>query len=115
MNRKTRPISWIKVARKDFEKFPAGSQAICLTALTMAAEGGKADIAKPLHGFGPGVLEIAVAFAGDAYRVVYALLLGDDVWVIHAFQKKSTRGIKTPKRELDLIADRIQRLKEVLS
>lgn len=54
-------------------------------------------------------------FAGDAYRVVYALLLGEDVWVIHAFQKKSTRGIKTPKRELDLIADRIQRLKEVLS
>jgi phage-related protein len=60
-------------------------------------------------------LEIAVPFAGDAYRVVYALLLGEDVWVIHAFQKKSTRGIKTPKRELDLIADRIQRLKEVLS
>jgi phage-related protein len=87
----------------------------CVTALTIAAEGGKADIAKPLHGVGPGVLEIAVLFAGDAYRVVYALQLGEDVWVIHAFQKKSTQGIKTPKRELNLIAGRIQRLKEALS
>lgn len=112
--RKTRPVSWLKPALREFEKFPEGAQSICLTALTIAAEGGKADIAKPLHGFGSGMLEIAPAFEGDAYRVVYAVQLGSDIWVLHAFQKKSTQGIKTPQREIDLIKDRLKRLKEIL-
>ena len=112
--RQTRPISWIKAARKDFEKFPVAAQTICLTALTIAAEGGKADIAKPLQGFGSAVFEIALPHRGDAFRVVYAVQLGDDLWVIHAFQKKSTQGIKTPKHEIDLIEDRLKRLKEIL-
>ena len=86
----------------------------CLTALTIAAEGGKADIAKPMRGLGSGVLEIALAFRGDAFRIVYAVQLGEDIWVVHAFQKKSTRGIKTPKHEVDLIKDRLKRLKEML-
>lgn len=59
MTRPTRPISWIKAALKEFQKFPEGAQAVCLNALTIAAEGGKADLAKPMHGLGPGVLEIA--------------------------------------------------------
>lgn len=87
---------------------------VCLTALTIAAEGGKADIAKPLQGVDSGVLEIALAFRNDAFRVVYALQLGPDIWVIHAFQKKSTTGIKTPKREIDLVKERLKRLKEIL-
>lgn len=58
----TRPISWLKVARKDFEKFPADAQTICLNALIIAAEGAKADLAKPLAGFGSGVFEIALPF-----------------------------------------------------
>jgi len=82
--------------------------------LTIAAEGGKADIAKPMRGLGSGVLEIALAFRGDAFRIVYAVQLGEDIWVVHAFQKKSTRGIKTPKHEVDLIKDRLKRLKEML-
>jgi hypothetical protein len=57
---KTRPVSWLKPALREFEKFPEGAQSICLTAFTIAAEGGKADIAKPLHGLGSGVLEIAL-------------------------------------------------------
>jgi len=57
--RKTRPVSWVKAALKEFKTFPEGAQAICLAALTIAAEGGKADIAKPLQGLGSGVLEIA--------------------------------------------------------
>jgi len=112
--RQTRPISWIKAARKEFERFPAEAQTICLTALTYAAEGGKADIAKPMLGMGSAVFEIALPYRGDAYRVVYAVQLGDDIWVVHAFQKKSTRGIKTPRHEIDLIHDRLQRLKEML-
>ena len=81
--------------------------------MTIAAEGSKADIAKPMHGMGSGVFEIALAFKGDAFRVVYAVQLADDIWVVHAFQKKSTQGIKTPKREIDLIKDRLKRLKEM--
>jgi phage-related protein len=60
------------------------------------------------------VFEIALAHRGDAFRVVYAVQLGDELWVVHAFQKKSTQGIKTPKHEIDLIADRIKRLRRTL-
>ena len=114
MTQKTRPISWLRAALKEFEAFPEGARMICLAALTIAAEGGKADIAKPMQGMGSGVLEIALPFRGDAFRVVYALQLSEEVWVIHAFQKKSTRGIKTPQREIDLIKDRLKRLKDML-
>lgn len=114
MTQKTRPISWIRAALKEFEAFPEGARSICLAALTIAAEGGKADIVKPMQGMGSGVLEIALPFRGDAFRVVYAVQLADEIWVVHAFQKKSTQGIKTPQREIDLIKDRLKRLKEML-
>ena len=114
MTRKTRPVSWIKAALKEFEAFPQGAKSICLAALTIAAEGEKADIAKPLHGMGSGVFEIALPFRGDAFRVVYAVQLAEEIWVVHAFKKKSTQGVKTPQREIDLIKDRLRRLKEML-
>ena len=114
MIRRTRPVSWIKAALREFETFPDGVRSNCLTALTIAAEGGKADIAKPMRGLGSGVFEIALPFRGDAFRVVYAVQLGEDIWVVHVFQKKSTRGIKTPKAEIDLVKDRMKRLKEML-
>jgi len=114
MTPKTRPVSWLRAALREFETFPEGARSICLAALTIAAEGGKADIAKPMRGMGAGVFEIAPPFKGDAFRVVYAVQLGDDIWVVHAFQKKSTQGIKTPKHEIDLIKDRLNRLKEML-
>ena len=114
MTPRTRPVSWIRAALKEFETFPEGARSICLAALTIAAEGGKADIAKPLHGLGSGVFEIALAYRGDAFRVVYAVQLADEIWVVHAVQKKSTQGIKTPKREINPIKDRLKRLKEML-
>ena len=114
MIRKTRSVSWIKAALKEFETFPEGAKSICLAALTIAAEGGKADVAKPMHGLGSGVFEIALPFQSDAFRVVYAVQLADEIWVVHAFQKKSTQGIKTPQREIDLIKARLKRLKEML-
>jgi phage-related protein len=80
----------------------------------MAAQGEKADIAKPIKGVGAGVLEIAVRHRGDAYRAVYAIQLDEDIWVLHAFQKKSKTGIKTPRHEIDLIRDRIRRVRERL-
>jgi phage-related protein len=109
-----RPISWIKAARDDFGKFPPEVQANALAALTIAARGGKADIAKPFHGFGSGVFELALRHRGNAYRVIYDIQIGKDMWVAHAFQKKSTRGIKTPQHEVDLIRQRLNRLKEAL-
>ena len=114
MTRKTRPVSWIRAALREFETFPEGARSICLAALTIAAEGGKADIAKPMHGMGSGVFEIALPYRGDAFRVVYAVQLAQEIWVVHSFQKKSTQGAKTPKREVNLIKDRLKRLKEVL-
>lgn len=114
MTRQTRPISWIKAARKEFERFPLEAKSICLTALTIAAEGGKADMAKPFRGLGSGVLEIALPWRGNAFRIVYAVQIGDEIWVLHAFQKKSTQGIKTPQHEIDLVEDRLKRLKELL-
>jgi phage-related protein len=114
MTRKTRPVSWIKAALKEFQTFPEGARSICLAALSIAAEGSKADIVKPMHGLGSGVFEIAHPFQGNAFRVVYAVQLADEIWVIHSFQKKSTQGIKTPQREIELIRDRLKRLKEML-
>ena len=109
-----RIVSWIKAARKDFGDFPPKAQDKAFDALTIVADGGMPDIAKPLTGLGAGVLELAIKERGDAYRVVYALQLDDDIWVVHAFQKKSTSGIATPKHEIDVVRDRIKRLKEML-
>ena len=112
--RRTREIRWIKAARKDFGDFPAGAQLEMARGLTIIADGGHPDIAKPLTGLGSGVMELALKHRGDAYRVVYALQIGADIWIIHAFQKKSKSGIATPKTEIDMIRERLKRLKEAL-
>lgn len=109
-----RPVSWIKAAQKAFSKFPDAVQLEAGTALTIAAQGQKADSVKPLKGFDDGVFEVVLKHRGDAFRVVYAVKIGDEVWVIHAFQKKSNTGIKTPQKEIDTIKERIKRLKEAL-
>lgn len=114
MSTQTRRISWIKAARRDFEAFPGEARDKLLDALTIVADGGMPGMAKPLKGFGSGVLELALRHRGDAYRVVYALLVAEDVWIVHAFQKKSKSGIKTPKAEIDLVTERLKRLKEAL-
>jgi phage-related protein len=104
----------VKAALKAFGQFPEPVQARLIAALRIAAHGEKADTAKPMKGLGVGVFEIAISSQGNAYRAVYALRLDEDIWVIHAFQKKSKTGIKTPQQEIDLICDRIKRLKEQL-
>ncbi len=114
MVRDTRPISWIKGALRDYQKFPKGTQTEIRRVLTVAAEGTKADNVKPMKGLGSGVFEIALKYRTDAYRVVYALQIGEAIWVVHAFQKKSKTGIKTPKQDIDLIKKRIKDLKELL-
>jgi phage-related protein len=71
-------------------------------------------VVKPLLGIGSGVFEIALPFRGNAFRVIYAVQIGIEIWVLHAFQKKSTQGVKTPKHEINLVIDRLKRLKEML-
>lgn len=115
MSRKTRPISWIKAARKAFEQFPPTVQLEGRRALTVAAEGEKAENAKPMQGLGSGVLEISLRHKGDAWRIVYAVQIGDNLWVVHAFQKKSKGGIATPSHEIDVVRERLKRLKETLN
>lgn len=107
-----REISWFKVAAKNFKTFPEGVRGQIYSALNLAATGEKADSAKPLKGMGAGVFAIALKYQKDAYRVVYAVKIGEKIWVIHAFKKKSKSGIKTPKQEIDLIKARIKFLKE---
>ena len=85
-----------------------------MRALTVAAEGRKADTAKPLQGLGSGVFEVALKYHTDAYRTVYALHFKERLWVLHAFQKKARQGIKTPKKDIDLIRERLNRLKKEL-
>jgi phage-related protein len=114
MLRNSRPISWIRAAQKDFGDVPTGAQVEMGRALTILAEGRLPDVAKPLTGFGSGVMELALRYRGDAFRAVYALQINTDIWVIHASQKKSKSGIKTPKQEIDLVHERLRRLKERL-
>jgi phage-related protein len=109
-----RRISWVKAALRDFGDFPEEVRREMVRALRVAANGEKADTANPIRGLGSGVFEIALRHRGDAFRTVYAVQLDPDVWVLHAFQKKSKSGIKTPVQEIDLIRERIKRLKEQL-
>jgi len=102
--RKTRPVSWIKAALKDFESFPGAAQACFLAALTIAAEGGEADPAKPLHGLGSGVFEIALAFRSD----VFASFTRSRLPMI------SGSSTHFAKPQIDLVRDRMKRLKEAL-
>ena len=109
-----RRISWLQAALKDFKAFPAPVQVEIRRALTVAAAGSKSDKAKPFKGVDSGVFEIALRHRGDAFRAIYAVQIGTEIWVIHAFQKKSKTGIKTSKTDVDLIRERLRRLKELL-
>jgi phage-related protein len=108
----SREVAWIKGARRAFEQFPIEVQRRMARAIDVAARGEMAGIARPLRGLGSGVFEIALAYRSDAYRAVYAVKLGDPVWVIHAFQKKSRTGIRTPRQDMELVRQRLRRLQE---
>ncbi len=78
-------------------------------ALNVAQQGGRHPDAKPLHGFkGAGVLEVVEDFDGDAFRTVYTVRFEEAVYVLHAFQKKSKRGIETPQRDMNLVRTRYE-------
>lgn len=101
------PVIWVGSSYDDLKAFPSNVQKEMGYALWLAQVGGKHLKAKPLKGF-RGVLEMVSNFRTDTYRVVYAVRLGDSLYILHAFQKKSKRGIATPKEVLDLIRKRLQ-------
>ena len=102
-------VVWIASSRKDLCGFPDEVQQVMGYALYLAQSGDKHVSAKPLHGFGgAGVLEVVDDYDGDTYRTVYTVRFDDAVYVLHAFQKKSKRGIATPKHDIDLIRDRLE-------
>ena len=106
-----RQILWLPAATRAFTGFPEEVRRRIARALDIAALGQMADSAKPMKGLEGGIYEIAVPFRSDAFRAVYAVKIGADIWVIHAFQKKSKRGIKTPQHDIDVLRERLRRLK----
>ncbi|MCY4137864.1 MAG: type II toxin-antitoxin system RelE/ParE family toxin [Rhodobacteraceae bacterium] len=111
MTENTRPIGWVRAARKAFAGFPPVVRDRINTALTIAAEGSKADIVKPLKGIGPGVMQVAVRYRTDAYRAVYTTEFKEELWVLHAFKKKSKKRARTPGTEIELLRARLAHLR----
>ncbi|MDX2225272.1 MAG: type II toxin-antitoxin system RelE/ParE family toxin [Rhodospirillaceae bacterium] len=101
-------LRWMGDSRENLRCFPKSVRRRIGFAIYAAQEGGKLSFVKPMRGFGgAGVLEIVVESHGNAYRGVYAVKFASAVYVLHVFQKKSKRGIATPKAELDLIRARL--------
>lgn len=105
----TKPLYWLGSARKDLKAMPEAVQDTFGYALYLAQTGRKHDQAKPLRGFGSaGVLEVVESEDNGTYRAVYTVKLGSAVYVLHCFQKKSSRGIATPKPDADLVRERLK-------
>src|SRR5262245_5984243 len=108
-----KPLFWLGGTRQAVREFPAEVRRTVGFALGQAQEGGKPIDAKPLKGFGgAGVLESVEDYAGDTYRAVYTVKFARAVYALHAFQKKSKQGSKTPKQEIDLIKTRLRQAEE---
>jgi len=111
--RSQRPVIWVGDSRRKLRDFPDGARKLLGDELQLIQFGGMPKDAKPLRGFGSGVVEIALRYASDAYRVVVALQIGERIYVLHAFQKKSKKGIATPKRDVELIKRRYAEAQEL--
>jgi phage-related protein len=108
-----KPVRWVGTSKDDLSAFPDEVKRRVGRALWDAQIGLKAPFAKPLRGFGgAGVLEVVDDFDGNAYRSVYTVRFAGVVYVLHAFQKKSARGIATPKSVLELISKRLAKAQE---
>jgi phage-related protein len=104
-----KPLYWIASSLKDLKAMPVPLQKAFGTALRSVQLGGMPRTAKPLRGFGgAGVLELAEDYDRGTYRAVYTVNLPGVVYVLHVFQKKSRRGIATPRQDMDLVRHRYQ-------
>ena len=102
-------LVWIGSSRKDIRAFPVAVRRAFGLALYAVQLGETPPAAKPLKGFhGAGVLELIEDFDGDTYRTVYTVRFATRIYVLHAFQKKSRRGIATPQREILIVRERLR-------
>jgi phage-related protein len=104
-------LTWLANSRSTVKSFPAAVRDDIGYGLYLAHLGEMSSKAKPLHGLGGGVMEIAAYNVSGTYRTVYTVSIGESIYVIHAFQKKSKAGIATPKSELELVRQRLKQLR----
>lgn len=103
-----KPLDWVGSSKKDFLAFPEPVISEMGNALGLAQFGGTHPSAKPWKGLGSGVIEIVENYNGDTYRAVYTVRFKEAVYVLHAFQKKSPKGIKTAQTDVELIERRLK-------
>lgn len=104
-----KPLIWVAGSKRDLMAMPNEVQDVFGYALHLAQAGSKHDGAKPLRGQGSaGVLEVVEDWHGDTYRAVYTVKFSANVYVLHCFQKKATKGIATPRPDLELITARLK-------
>ena len=104
-----KPVRWIGSSYNDWKTFPGEVQDVMGYSLYLAQQGKKAGHAKPLKGFkGASVQEIVDNFDNNAWRAIYTIQFKDVIYVLHAFQKKSKKGIATPKTDIQLIGQRLK-------
>ena len=109
MNEKEKALKWISSSYKDLMELPVEVRKRFGYALSLAQMGDRDDTAKVLKGFGgAGVIEVVESDIGGTYRAVYTVKFAEAVFVLHCFQKKSKRGIATPKEDLDIIRSRLK-------
>jgi len=103
-----KPLFWVASSLNDLLAFPEKVQKKIGAALSVAQFGGKHPSAKPWKGAGSVVFEIVEDYRSDAYRSIYTVKFADAVYVLHAFQKKSPSGIRTPRKDVELVAQRLK-------
>lgn len=104
-----KPLYWLGSSKKELLTMPDDVVDVFGYALNLAQSGNKHSQAKPLKGFGSsGVLEVVENYMGDTYRAVYTVKIAERVYVLHCFQKKSTKGIETAKHDIELIGERLK-------
>ena len=109
-----KPVIWIGSSRKDLREFPETVQDHMGYALYVAQRAGKHRDAKALSGFGgAGVVEVVKDYRGNTFRAVYTLRFAGTVYVLHAFQKKSKTGRETPRRDMELIKQRLREAEQI--
>lgn len=101
-----RPLVWMGDSLKNIRSFPEEVRVSVGYGLQLVQAGETPMDAKPFKGVGSGVHEIVKRYDTDTYRAVYAVKIGEKIYVLHAFQKKSKQGIKTPQADVDLIKQR---------
>jgi phage-related protein len=108
-----KPVIWLGNTLEELRAFPQDVRDEVGYALYLAQVGEKYQRAKPLKGFGPGILEVVSDHRGDTYRAVYTVRFAGRVYVLHVFQKKSKKGAATPQSDIELVRQRLKRAAEL--